>query len=94
MCQQRARDAQAEVDRLKDVNGALCAEINRQERRIRELEGILRDIWRSCRCFPKCPNRDLVTDDCEIEERFTRLAIDLDGGFWHPSCPYDKAVER
>lgn len=40
--QQRARDAQAEADRLKDVNGALCAEINRQERRIRELEALVR----------------------------------------------------
>ena len=30
------------VDRLKDVNGKLCAEINRQERRIRELEELVR----------------------------------------------------
>ena len=33
-----------EVDRLKTVNGELCAEINRQERRIRELEGELNDV--------------------------------------------------
>ena len=33
-----------EVDRLKDVNGELCEEINRQERRIRELEDGLNDM--------------------------------------------------
>jgi len=33
-----------EVDRLKGVNGELCAEINRQERRIRELENELNDV--------------------------------------------------
>lgn len=34
-----------EVDRLKDVNGDLCAEINRQEKRIRELESIVRSLY-------------------------------------------------
>lgn len=33
-----------EVDRLKDVNGKLCDEINRQEKRIRELEYLVRDF--------------------------------------------------
>jgi hypothetical protein len=33
-----------EIDHLKGVNGELCAEINRQERRIRELERE-RDEW-------------------------------------------------
>lgn len=33
-----------EVDRLKDVNGSLCAEINRQEKRIRDLECLVRDF--------------------------------------------------
>ena len=37
-------DLHAEVDRLKDVNGSLCAEINRQEKRIRELEDFIRDV--------------------------------------------------
>lgn len=37
-------DLHAEVDRLKDVNGSLCAEINRQEKRIRELEDLVRDV--------------------------------------------------
>ena len=44
-------DLHAQVDRLKDVNGSLCAEINRQERvierqaeRIRKLESLVRDL--------------------------------------------------
>lgn len=45
---ERVSELEAEVDRLKEVNGSLCAEINRQERvierraeRIRELESQL-----------------------------------------------------
>lgn len=34
-----------EVDRLKVVNGELCGEINRQERRIRQLEALVRDMY-------------------------------------------------
>lgn len=30
------------VDKLETTNGELCAEINRQERRIRELEAVIR----------------------------------------------------
>lgn len=33
------------VDKLMTVNGKLCAEINRQERHIRKLESLLRDVW-------------------------------------------------
>ena len=40
-------DLHDEVDRLKGVNGELCAEINRQERRIRELESLVRDMYRT-----------------------------------------------
>jgi len=31
------------IDSLKDINGDLCKEINRQERRIRELEAACRE---------------------------------------------------
>lgn len=30
---------------LEEVNGELCAEINRQERRIRQLEQLVRDMY-------------------------------------------------
>ena len=40
---ERVGDLNRQVDKLQRVNGELCAEINRQERRIRELEG------RTCR---------------------------------------------
>ena len=33
------------IARLEETNGALCAEINRQERRIRELESLVRDMY-------------------------------------------------
>ena len=35
---ERVGDLNRQVDKLQRVNGELCAEINRQERRIRELE--------------------------------------------------------
>ena len=38
----RVGDLNRQVDKLQRVNGELCAEINRQERRIRELEEMLR----------------------------------------------------
>lgn len=34
-----------EVDRLKGVNGELCAEINRQERVIEDLGALVRDMY-------------------------------------------------
>jgi fructose-1,6-bisphosphatase/sedoheptulose 1,7-bisphosphatase-like protein len=43
-CSGREPDAGAAIGRLMDANGELCAEINRQERRIRELERE-RDEW-------------------------------------------------
>lgn len=42
---ERVGDLNRQVDKLQRVNGSLCDEINRQERRIRELESLLRDVW-------------------------------------------------
>ena len=39
---ERVGDLNRQVDKLQRVNGELCAEINRQERRIRELESLVR----------------------------------------------------
>lgn len=39
---EKVGDLNRQVDKLQRVNGELCAEINRQERRIRELEKMLR----------------------------------------------------
>lgn len=42
---ERVGDLNRQVDKLQRVNGELCAEINRQERRIRELESLVRDMY-------------------------------------------------
>lgn len=34
-----------QIDKLKQLNGELCAEINAKDRRIRELESLLRDVY-------------------------------------------------
>lgn len=39
---ERVGDLNRQVDKLQRTNGELCAEINRQERRIRELEALVR----------------------------------------------------
>lgn len=70
-----------EVDRLKEVNGSLCAEINRQERRIRQLEALVRDIMKG---DPKCTARSCADcehdedDGCGIYRRMRELGIEVD----------------
>lgn len=44
---EKVAELEADVDRVKVVNGELCDEINRQERRIRELESLARDMYRT-----------------------------------------------
>ena len=41
---EKVGDLNRQVDKLQRVNGELCAEINRQERRSRELEEMLREL--------------------------------------------------
>lgn len=57
------------VDSLEVTNGKLCAEINRQERRIRQLEQLVRDL---CEAW----------DDDEggpwVSERLAALGIEVD----------------
>ena len=48
-------EALRKIAHLEEVNGELCAEINRQEKRIRELESLVRDMDRDCRsCKYSC----------------------------------------
>ena len=65
------------VDSLKDVNGDLCREINRQERRIRDLEGDLNDVagkWAAAQVTAEDASKRcvlleaLVRDWCELYE--------------------------
>ena len=72
-----------EVDRLKEVNGKLCAEINRQERRIRQLESLVRDTHRAW-CF-ECDPWDgsfacefFDGSECDIKRRMHELGIEVD----------------
>ena len=36
---------QEAIDRMKDVNGALCAEVNKSDKAIRELKALITDIF-------------------------------------------------
>lgn len=59
-----------EVDRLKGVNGELCEEINRQERRIRELESLVLD-WQELYEYPD------YGDCCRLMKRMRELGIEV-----------------
>ena len=67
-----------ENDRLKRTNGELCAEINRQERRIRELEALAADMGKALGC-PKtpCVRCFEYRDECDIPERMESLGIEV-----------------
>ena len=65
----KAAKLQERVDSLETTNGKLCDEINRQERRIRQLEALVRDL---CKAW----------DDDEggpwVSERLAALGIEVD----------------
>jgi septal ring factor EnvC (AmiA/AmiB activator) len=66
-CSGREPDAGAAIGRLMDANGELCAEINRQERRIRELERERDELMLKLAGKPKCEVCDRTTMLTEIE---------------------------
>ena len=63
---EKVAELEADVDRVKVVNGELCDEINRQERRIRELESLVRDM----------ASGD-AWEDHRIEQRMAELGIEV-----------------
>ena len=67
---------QAHIDRLLDLNGKLCAEVNAQAVRIRELESLVRDMdycLRGRMCCDDCAIRP-----CRIGERMRELGLEVD----------------
>ena len=71
------------VDRVKDVNGALCAEVNEKGGRIRELETLVRELWRghvcdTCTMIAECPAEVRWNGgECKMEKRvFDALGIE------------------
>lgn len=67
-----AGELQERVDSLETTNGKLCAEINRQERRIRELEALVRDMFGMLVCACEWDVLD------GIDERMRELGIEAD----------------
>lgn len=65
------------LDKVKDVNGALCAEVNEKDRRIRNLESLVRDLWRgyacdTCTMIAECPAEVRWNGgECKMEKRMT-----------------------
>ena len=79
----KAAKLQERVDSLEVTNGELCAEINRQERRIRQLEALVRDTYRAW-CF-ECDPWDgsfacefFDGSECDIKRRMHELGIEVD----------------
>ena len=74
---------QAHIDRLLDLNGQLCAEVNAQAVRIRELESLVRDVYDAW-CFECDPWADDFAcehfdgHDCMLGVRMTELGLEGD----------------
>jgi hypothetical protein len=62
-----------ETDKLKELNGALCTEVNAKDGRIRELESLVRDMYSMRECFR--PNDKWPW----IEKRIRELGMEADG---------------
>lgn len=65
-----------QIDKLRTLNGELCAEINRQEKRIRELESLVRDMWRELQRIDI--GGDLPENHDEYGERIAALGMEVD----------------
>ena len=63
-----------QTDKLLKLNGELCAEINAKDRRIRELESLVRDMY---------VELDSMRDDVflidYIDKRIATFGIEVDG---------------
>lgn len=73
----RLTDAAAKVDKLADTNGALCAEINRQERVIEELRKLVNDLYWLCIGYAVDQRCDLDRWE-SIERRMSVLGVVVD----------------
>lgn len=70
MLHEKVGDLNRHVDKLQRVNGELCAEINRQERRIRELEELVRELAEVLALYAELPDG--------IAERMGALGLEVD----------------
>ena len=75
---ERVGDLNRQVDKLQRVNGELCAEINRQERRIRELESLLRDVWAAYSKKADDSFHPVWEVESQLMERYNEL-MEVDG---------------
>ena len=67
----KAAKRQERVDSLEVTNGKLCDETNRQERRIRQLEALVRD-WQEL-----YENQD-YGECCRLMKRMDAMGIEVD----------------
>lgn len=63
-------------ERLADANGELCAKVNEQEKRMSELESLVRDMDYCIRGYMSCD--DCEIRPCRIGERISKLGIKVD----------------
>lgn len=76
-------DLHIEVEKLKDVNGKLCAEVNRLQALVADLEQLVRD-WADAPCGVcdpwdegfACEHFD--GGDCLLSIRMTEIGIEVD----------------
>ena len=61
-----------QTDKLRTLNGELCVEVNAKDKRIRELESLVRDMYSMRECFR--PNDKWPW----IEKRIAELGMEVD----------------
>ena len=69
---------QDQIDKLRTLNGELCAEINEKDRRIRELESLLRDVYE---LLPRASWSSVDADQraSDLLGRIRELGMEVDG---------------
>ena len=68
-----------QIDKLRTLNGELCAEINEKDRRIRELESLVRDMWRTLSAMYQLNLGIDIGKEHDYEQRIAALRIEVDG---------------
>ena len=68
-----------QTDKLRTLNGELCAEINEKDKRIRELERLVRDMWRTLSAIYQLNLGIDIGKEHDYEQRIAALRIEVDG---------------
>lgn len=68
-----------QTDKLLKLNGELCAEVNAKDARIRELESLVRDMWRTLSAMYQLNLGIDIGKEHDYEQRIAALGMEVDG---------------